>query len=86
MRLELYLYDTWGNAEDGYDVNNVFKTSTLEVDDSVTNIVAAFVAAGDIDLDKLDSLHFEDLYQDGVWLEIEAKEDGKPLGRIVQVK
>lgn len=34
----LYNYDVWGNAKDGYDVNNVFNTGEVyELDDTWTD-------------------------------------------------
>lgn len=33
-----YSYDVWGNAENGYDVNDVFRTSeTVEIPDGLTD-------------------------------------------------
>jgi hypothetical protein len=45
----LYTYDVWGNARDGFDVNDVFKTSTiLEFSDNASDadIVKALKKAG----------------------------------------
>jgi hypothetical protein len=28
----LYTYDVWGNAQDGYEVNDVYPKQTLEID------------------------------------------------------
>lgn len=34
----LYLYDVWGNAKDGFDVNDIYRTDTrIEVDDTTSN-------------------------------------------------
>lgn len=29
MKMRIVEYDTWGNAEDGYDVNNIYKTDMV---------------------------------------------------------
>lgn len=85
-KLELHTYDTWGNAEDGYDVNDICKSGTVEVSDDANqaDVIAAFIESGDIGANKVAGLVFDDLCQNSLWIEIESKEDGKPLGRIVE--
>ena len=31
---KIYTYDVWGNAEDGYEVNDVYFNSTVELEDT----------------------------------------------------
>ncbi len=70
-----YSYDVWGNAEDGYDVNDVFRTDTtvdLPRDASFRDLARAFdVTEGIVDVAALDT---EDTYY------LERERDGKPMG------
>lgn len=46
-------FDVWGNAEDGYDINNVFSAGKIEVEDDATTeqIWSALCEAGIADGD-----------------------------------
>ncbi len=42
----LYTYDVWGNEDDGFQVNDVFRTdATLTIPDTATNDVIACVVS-----------------------------------------
>ncbi|MBR1760239.1 MAG: hypothetical protein IJ741_03565 [Schwartzia sp.] len=36
MKYEIYLYDVWGNDEDGYEVNDVLPTGTVVGEDVIS--------------------------------------------------
>lgn len=60
-----YSYDVWGNAEDGYDVNQVFKTSdTVELPDGLNDaelfahlVQCGFLSGKDIKAELFETDH-----------------------------
>lgn len=88
-KFELYTYDTWGNADDGYEVNDVSRIATIELDSSDGEFgcdpVAVFIEQGDLKPDIRETCDFVDYPGVGLGFEIESKADGKPLGRIEEV-
>lgn len=84
----LYTYDTLGNAEDGYNVNDVHGgwvittcVEPLEHGDDVLVALAAYTerSVSDIEVDYGASYGVERF-------ELVAKEDGKPLGYVEGVQ
>lgn len=83
MKYRLYIYDVWGNSEDGYEVNDKFPQCTIEVAD-INNDEAIF-----------DALTDEGYCINGVEINIEGDEqvlyfdssiDGKPLAELRRVE
>lgn len=72
--------DVWGNAEDGFDVNDVHMTADsieLEEHDGGPEIITKLIAAGYIDADKCHLARVE-WVGDDMWAVDEA-ESGKPV-------
>lgn len=75
-------FDVWGNAEDGYEVNDlcVEETDIFIADDSTEQEILSFLV-------KIGFLATDDpekvcVNWDGDMIEIEATETGMPLGRL----
>lgn len=74
----LYTYDVWGNAEDGYDVNDIYPKQTLTIDgDTDTAVIVALerscgcpCTAVDVDWAESDIIY------------LNSMADGKPLGEL----
>lgn len=85
---ELVDYDVWGNAEDGYDVNDAYKTGeiiTMTNDATDTDIIEYLKNIGYLN-DKANS---ENIYIDSVdyefAIEIFEADTMKPIGRLEAV-
>ena len=71
MKYRIYDYDVWGNAEDGYEVNRVFRTNNVvEIKDTTSNdaIIRAALgdyAASDFDIDGDDHVIYITRADDG---------------------
>lgn len=78
----IYTYDVWGNAEDGFDVNNVYFNSTEELEDTDLlddeHLYWALIRLGVLVPDSKVSLNWQD--EDLCY--INDSTDGKPLGEI----
>ena len=74
---EVYIYDTWGNEVDGFNVNNVYWNDRFPCDDAQDPIEAMRAH----NLLTGDGFEFE--WSAENWCEISDSENGKPLGRIV---
>jgi hypothetical protein len=77
----LYTYDVWGNANDGYEVNDVYPKQTLEIDgDTDAAVIAALerstggaCTAIEVDWNEADTIYLNSMV------------DGKPLGELRRV-
>lgn len=80
-------FDVWGNAEDGYVVNN----QSIEFEDLIATDDATdqdiFNYLKDVIGYFGPEAKFEDMYFDdgGDWIEVSAKENGFPLCRLERV-
>jgi len=92
--MELYEYETWGNPEDGFEVNNVFRTidDMIYIGDENTTckeLVKAFHNAPIWNMFGSSSIKIDfrsiDIIDSWPFIEIEDKQ-GKPLGRVEIVK
>jgi len=81
-------YDVWGNAEDGYEVNNTFKARTVEGPAEPTDLQAIEIGqdAGVLTREKSAAylLKHLDLDGDDMRVEFEDKKDSFPVGSIVR--
>lgn len=79
-----YSYDVWGNEEDGFEVNDTFKTShtvNLPLEASDEQIKKALKAEGIVAKKiKDDDIDLEDLGEG--WLGITDARNGRPFGEI----
>ena len=84
----LYTYDVWGNSDDGYEVNEIFRTAdtvSLPTDDPSgtalgPNELHAFMQGVGL-LPSPVSFYAFDLSQDDT-IYIERSSNGKPLGEL----
>ena len=78
----IYTYDVWGNAEDGFDVNDVYFYSKVEFDDTDLfddeHLYWSLIRLGVLVPDS--KVFFE--WQDEDLCYINSSTDGKPLGEI----
>ena len=78
-----YSYDVWGNEEDGYEVNDVFRTTeTVELDDekiqSDTELFKELKKQGFIDQPGVQSRHFEtDGDEEIIYLTYKGRPEGE---------
>ncbi len=83
-KFRLHTYDVWGNAEDGYDVNNTFRTPDvveLNPEWSDREIFKAMQAAGLLPDPSI--VEIDNGASDETRIEFQRKEDGKPLGALI---
>ena len=76
-------FDVWGNQEDGYEVNNLCKEGTVELNEDFTNadLLLELQDVGFLNEHAtVEKVEFEDLGDFGV--EFFVKETGCPIGRI----
>lgn len=62
MLYELITYDIWGNEDEGYEVNDVFRTGDLiEVNETMTDndIIRAMIEAGLCNTNALNKIEIE---------------------------
>jgi len=78
MKLTLYKFDTWGNADDGYDVNQWFIVDTVTVSDDFFDGID-YKKLRDI-FDISDDVCIE--FDGGTYIDLYDGKDGKPLGNI----
>jgi hypothetical protein len=79
----IYTYDVWGNANDGYEVNDVFRTSDIvEVASNAdtATILAALDAANLIDAGYSELFTIDESNEDTIYFE--RSNDGKPVAEI----
>lgn len=77
----IYTYDVWGNAIDGYDVNDIFRTpDTFKFNGgSVAELAAAAQKAGYLPM----NIEYYDLeWIDNDLVFVNRAFDGKPLGEL----
>lgn len=79
-RYKLCTYDVWGNADDGYDVNDIHETSTIVELDPNASDAAILQALGDATGAKTSNVEVDMPDEDTVWLT--DKRDGKPLAEL----
>lgn len=79
-------YDVWGNADDGWEVNNVSREDEITISDDASD-KEIFEYLRDIVKYFNKSLKFEDVYvtSDGDIIEFEASADGMPICRLERV-
>ena len=79
---KIYTYDVWGNAEDGWEVNNVYFNSTIEFEDTDLlddeHLYWALIRLGVLAPDSKASLDWQD--EDLCY--VNSSTDGKPLGEV----
>ena len=66
-------YDTWGNARDGWEVNDSYRSGTIEIKESDTDYQI---------MRKLECRRCSLIWSDDTQDEIVATRNGKPLGNI----
>jgi hypothetical protein len=72
---DLYTYDVWGNARDGFDVNNVFRSCSVQLPpDATDNQILRAVGASRCEIDY-SQCETETIY-------IRVKRNGKPAGEL----
>jgi len=79
-----YDYDVWGNAKDGYDVNNVFRTPafvTLAENATDAQIVASLRKAGILKA-RTQTKRVQIDGETGYTLYFMDRKDGMPLGEL----
>lgn len=79
---KIYTYDVWGNAEDGYEVNNVYFNSTIEFEDTDLfddeHLYWALIRLGILAPDS--KVYFD--WQDEDLCYVNSSTDDEPLGEI----
>lgn len=82
VNANVYTYDVWGDAEDGYEVNNVYFNSTIELEDTDLlddeHLYWALIRLGVLVPNSEVSLN----WQDENLCYVNGSTDGKPLGEI----
>jgi hypothetical protein len=78
-KYEVCSLDVWDNAEEGYDVNDVFKIGTIDLGEDVSDleILTALVDAGFLDACATELGEVE--YCGDGFLHIRVKSDCKPV-------
>lgn len=77
-KYRLYTYDLWGNARDGYQVNDVFKSDTvIDITDDMTD-KQIFKAIG-IKPQSQNHVEFDNNSMSEHSLYIQAKKDSRPI-------
>ena len=79
MLYEVCSLDVWGNAEEGYDVKDVYKIGVVELDEDMADseILQACVDQGFLDDCAVELGEVET--SDGAFITISVKSDGKPV-------
>lgn len=82
IKANIYTYDVWGNAEEGYEVNDIYFDSRIDLEESDLfddeNLYWALIR---LDMLAPDSkVYFE--WQDEDLCYVNGSTDGKPLGEI----
>lgn len=84
MELQVLDYEVWGNQEDGWDVNDVFKGSLIvDLPEDFTNeqLLNALIEIGYFsDKANMETVAFQDLSEFSV--EFLEADTGMPLGRV----
>lgn len=82
MIFRLYRYDTWGNAEEGYWVNDVWRTAdTIDMPEEVGSEEVLTRLANEGLISHPHYLYDAE-WQDGPTWVLTWREDGKPLGEL----
>lgn len=85
MKIEIRRLDVWGNADDGYEINDVYGVqATIEVSDNATD---AEILKALVDQDVLypGEYSFDDMSDDGVYGNVcDAKTD-RPIVELREV-
>ena len=86
---ELHTYDVWGNARDGYDVNDVWSAGEVELRIPITryNVGTPQEFTSATPSDRQIKLAFGvrcriDTDGDDMQIEVERQRDGYPIGRM----
>jgi hypothetical protein len=79
---KFYIYDVWGNSEDGFEVNNIYGTDKqYDISDDISDSdLVAMVFGKEANLVEIDS-H----YCDETAIGFNRISDGKPIGEIRKV-
>ena len=74
----VYSLDVWGNAEDGYEVNDRSKVGSIDIDSTFSDnqLLKALVDAGIATMKKSDKNHIQ-IDGDDEWISIDYR--GKPV-------
>jgi hypothetical protein len=78
----VYTYDVWGNADNGYDVNDVYRSGeTVEIPDDTSSrdIPGILHAAGILSDEGLETVEVDDAYMDATTIYLCRKDDGMPV-------
>lgn len=87
MKYEVFSLDVWGNAEDGFEVNDLFRIDTIELPEAATDdqILAALEESGNINAGSSPLANVDDP-GDGDLITIEQKSDGRPVLQLRRVE
>lgn len=80
----VWSYDVWGNAEDGYEVNNRFSVATVREKADLTDADAIRLAQRVGLLSRGANVDTVTVAGDDFTIEFEDAEDGFPLGSLVR--
>ena len=76
-------FDVWGNAEDGWDVNDVSRDETdIWIDDDATNEEIVDYLIDQVGFLSPDARGGVEVWNDGDMIEFSVAETGEPLGRL----
>ena len=75
----LYTYDLWGNDEDGYEVNDVYRSTKIELDPvNMTDSEILDVMIKEEIFESIQNVEIAISSDDEVWYFV-TKDQGKPL-------
>ena len=79
-------YDVWGNEAEGWDINGISREDVyvnLVFDNTDDEVIEKLIEVGYLNADAVDDVNVD--WLDDTMIELTAKENGFPLGRLEKV-